>query len=104
MDAYEVQRLRQVHGLRCEYCSSLSGHTSKCYLLSAAPRELVLTGPDFDDTKYQPLNPEATIEEAVAAVNKYYRKGSPKVTKAVVPSEADHIALHGLGVKWEENV
>ena len=52
MDAYEVQRLRQVHGLRCEYCSSLSGHTSKCYLLSAAPRELVLTGPDFDDTKY----------------------------------------------------
>ena len=100
MDAYEVQRLRQVHGLRCEYCSSLSGHTSKCYLLSAAPRELVLTGPDFDEQKYQTLNPVETIEQALESVEKYYRKGSPKV-RNFVPDEADHLRLRSLGVAWE---
>ena len=101
LDKYAEQLRRQNLGYLCEYCQSASGHRVSCFLLSGT---LTVTGPAFKEDKYRTLNPADTIEEALDAVNKYYRKGSPKVTKAVVPSEADHIALHGLGVKWEENV
>jgi hypothetical protein len=98
LDKYAEQLRRQNLGYTCQYCDSAAGHRVSCLLLSTPPR--VITGPDFNEQKYQPLNPVETIEQAVDAVNKYYRKGSPRKVE-VVPNEGDHIMLRGAYISWE---
>jgi hypothetical protein len=106
LDLYALQAQRQNHGLTCEYCGFALGHKVTCFLLSTSPRELVLTGPNFDEQKYKPtdrvLSAETvqSIDDAVAAVAKYSRSGSPRKVE-LVPTKADHLRLRSLGVVWE---
>lgn len=107
LDKYAEQLRRQNLGYTCEYCDSAAGHRVSCVLLNSPYASTVITGPDFDEQKYKPtdrvLSAETvqSIDDAVAAVAKYSRSGSPKMTKAIVPTEGDHIMLRGAYISWE---